>query len=61
MPNAKVGEGAKVTRALVADGVSIGAGAKVGSANSESILLVAHDVKDGEVMTSYTENGKGDK
>ena len=61
MPNAKVGEGAKVTRALVADGVSIGAGARVGSANSDSILLVAHDVKDKEVMMSYTENGKEGK
>lgn len=50
-----------MTRALVADGVSIGAGARVGSANSDSILLVAHDVKDKEVMMSYTENGKEGK
>ena len=50
MPNAKVGKGAVVMKAIVADGVRIGAGAKVGSANSKNILLVAHDVRDGEVL-----------
>jgi glucose-1-phosphate adenylyltransferase len=45
MPGASVGEGAKVTRALVADGIRIGKGAKVGSANSQEILLVDQDVK----------------
>ena len=45
MPNAVVEDGAVVTRALVADGVVIGKGAVVGAADSEEILLVAHDVK----------------
>ncbi len=45
MPGTEVAEGAKVTRALVANGVKIGKGAKVGSANSAEILLVDHDVK----------------
>ena len=45
MPFAVVDEGAKVTRALVANGVHIGKGAVVGSADSEHILLVAKNVK----------------
>jgi len=45
MPNAIVEEGAVVNRALVADGVRIGKGAVVGSADSNNILLVATDVK----------------
>lgn len=45
MPNAVVEDGAVVTRALVADGVIIGKGAVVGSADSETIELVAKDVK----------------
>ena len=45
MPFAVVEEGAKVTRALVANGVRIGKGAVVGSADSEHILLVAKNVK----------------
>ena len=40
-PGAKIGEGAKVTRCIVADGVEIGPGVTVGSANSETIELVA--------------------
>jgi NDP-sugar pyrophosphorylase family protein len=38
MPDAQVAEGAVVTRALVANGVKIGKGAVVGSADSENIL-----------------------
>ena len=45
MPNAVVEDGAIVNRALIADGVTIGKGAVVGSADSESIELVAADVK----------------
>ena len=45
MPSAIVEDGAIVNRALVADGVKIGKGAVVGSADSEEILLVAADVK----------------
>ena len=45
MPDACVEEGAVVTRALVANGVKIGKGAVVGSADSENILLVAKNVK----------------
>ncbi|MDO4648448.1 MAG: glucose-1-phosphate adenylyltransferase [Eubacteriales bacterium] len=45
MPDAVVEEGAEVVRALVADKVRIGKGAKVGSADSENILLVAKRVK----------------
>lgn len=45
MPGARVCEGAKVTRALVANDVVIGKGAKIGSANSTEILLVDQDVK----------------
>ena len=45
MPNAVVEEGAKVTRALVANGVKIGKGAVVGDPKSENILLVAKNVK----------------
>ena len=46
MPGAVVNAGAVVTRALVADGVKIGAGAVVGSADSETIKLVAKNVKE---------------
>ena len=45
MPGAEVGEGAIVTRALVADGIKIGKNAVVGSADSETIELVAKRVK----------------
>ena len=45
MPGAYVEENAIVTRALVADGVRIGKGAVVGSADSENIQLVAKRVK----------------
>ena len=45
MPGAVVEDGAVVTRALIADGVKIGKGAVVGSADSEEILLVAKDVE----------------
>ena len=45
MPNAIVEDGAVVTRALIADGVRIGKGAIVGSADSEHIELIAADVK----------------
>ncbi len=45
MPNSIVEDGAVVNRALIADGVRIGKGAIVGSADSENILLVATDIK----------------
>lgn len=45
MPNVVVEDGAVVTRALIADGVVIGKGAVVGSADSETIELVAKNVK----------------
>ena len=45
MPNVVVEDGAVVTRALIADGVVIGKGAVVGAADSETIELVAKDVK----------------
>ncbi len=45
MPDSVVEDGAVVTRALVANGVKIGKGAVVGSADSEEILLVAKNVK----------------
>ncbi|MCR5271734.1 MAG: glucose-1-phosphate adenylyltransferase [Lachnospiraceae bacterium] len=48
MPHVKVDEGAVITRALVADGVHIGKNAVVGSADSESILLVSKNVKGDE-------------
>ena len=38
-------DGAVVTRVLVADGVKIGKGAVVGSADAENIELIAHDVE----------------
>jgi glucose-1-phosphate adenylyltransferase len=44
MPGAVVKEGACVVRALVADGIEIGAGAVVGNADSEEITLVAQNV-----------------
>ncbi len=45
MPGAIIEEGAEVTRALVANNVRVGKGAKVGDADSEEILLVAKNVK----------------
>ena len=45
MPNVIVEEGAVVTRALIADGVRIGAGAVVGSPDSEHIELISKRVK----------------
>ena len=48
MPGAIVEDGAVVQRALVADGVRIGRNAKVGSADSEHIELVAKRVKGDE-------------
>ena len=45
MPGVVVEDGATVTRALVADGVRIGKGAVIGSADSENIELVAKDVE----------------
>lgn len=45
MPNVVVEEGAIIHRALIADGVHIGKGAVVGSADSEHIELIANDVK----------------
>ena len=48
MPNVVVEEGAIIHRALIADGVRIGKGAVVGSADSEHIELIANDVKGGE-------------
>ena len=40
-PGAKIGEGAKVTRCIVADNVEVAPGAVYGSADSETIELVA--------------------
>lgn len=45
MPNVVVEEGAVINRALIADGVHIGKGAVIGSADSEHIELIANDVK----------------
>ena len=45
MPGAVIEEDAVVTRALVGNGVKVGKGAVVGSADSEEILLVAKNVK----------------
>ena len=45
MPGVEVEEGAVVTRALVANDIKIGKSAKVGSADSEHIELVAKRVK----------------
>ena len=47
MPNAVVEDGAVLNRVLVADGVRIGKGAVVGSADSEHIELIANDVEGG--------------
>ena len=44
MPGVVVEDGAVVTRALIADGVVIGKNATVGSADSETIELVAKNV-----------------
>ena len=40
-PGAKIGEGAKVTRCIVADNVEVAPGAVLGSSKSEHIDLVA--------------------
>ena len=49
MPNVKVGKGAKIYRAIVADGVKIfDDGAVVGSPDSEEIVLISKRVKKGE-------------
>lgn len=48
MPSAIVEDGAVVIRALVANGVNIGKGALVGSADSEHIELIAKRVKGAE-------------
>ena len=48
MPDAIVEDGAVVIRALVANGVNIGKGALVGSADSEHIELIAKRVKGAE-------------
>lgn len=48
MPGVVVEEGAVVERVLVADGVQIGKNAKVGSADSEHIELIAKRVKGAE-------------
>ena len=45
MPNAIVEDGAVLNRVLVADGVRIGKGAVVGSADSDHIELIANDVE----------------
>ena len=45
MPGAVVGEGAKVTRCIVADDVVVPAGAVLGSADSEHIQLVAKEAE----------------
>ena len=45
MPNAIVEDGAVLNRVLVADGVRIGKGAVVGSADSKHIELIANDVE----------------
>jgi glucose-1-phosphate adenylyltransferase len=41
LPGVKVGDGAKITRCIVADDVEIAPGAILGSADSENIELVA--------------------
>lgn len=46
MPGSCVGEGAQITRAIIADGVHIAPNAIVGSADSEHILLVSEDIKE---------------
>lgn len=48
MPGVVVEEGAVVERVLIADGVQIGKNAKVGSADSEHIELIAKRVKGAE-------------
>lgn len=48
MPGVVVEDGAVVTRALVADGVVISKNSVIGSADSETIELVAKDVKEVE-------------
>lgn len=45
MPNAVIEDDAVIIRTLVADGVKVGKGAVIGSKDSESIQLVANDVK----------------
>ncbi len=41
MPGARIGEGAKITRCIVADDVEVAPGAVLGDANSEHIELIA--------------------
>lgn len=48
MPNVIVGKNAVIHRALIAENIKIGEGAIVGSKDSESILLVARNIKEGE-------------
>ncbi len=48
MPGAVVEDGAVVVRALVANGITVGKGALVGSADSEHIELIAKRVKGAE-------------
>lgn len=48
MPGAIVEDGAVVIRALVANGITIGKSALVGSADSEHIELIAKRVKGAE-------------
>ena len=48
MPGVHVGEGAKVYRAIVAEGVKIDAGAVVGSLDNKEIALISKRVKKGE-------------
>lgn len=45
LPGCVIGEGAKLNRVIVGEGVKIAAGAVVGDANSEEIKLVAKNVR----------------
>lgn len=45
MPGATIGEGAKVTRCIVADDVVVAPGAVLGDAESENIALIAKNVE----------------
>jgi glucose-1-phosphate adenylyltransferase len=48
MPGVHIGAGAKVYRSIVAEKVDVEAGTETGSLESETILLVAENVKKGE-------------
>jgi glucose-1-phosphate adenylyltransferase len=48
MPGVHIGAGAKVYRSIVAEKVNVEAGTETGSLDSETILLVAENVKKGE-------------